>query len=105
MSPSTPGPERYVLAASGTCLYHCSGRTRPHSIETASGPIGWVYTCPGGTVSTVAFLGRPHRPSPARTQRYLQSRTDRPERVQPRDLRAATRQGPELGKAAERWVA
>jgi len=104
MSPSIPGAGKFVLASSGTCLYHCSSRTRPHSIATASGPIGWVYTCPGGAVSTVAFLGGPRRPSPARTQRYLQSRMDA-ERVKPRDLRAATRQGPELGKAAERWVA
>jgi len=105
MSPSPAGPEKFVLAPFGSCLYHCSGRTRPHVIANARGPIGWVYTCPGGTVSTVAFLGGTRRPSPARVRRYLQSRTERSEHVRPRDLRAATRHGPELGPAAERWVA
>jgi hypothetical protein len=104
MSPSPSGPERFFLAPSGNCLYHCSGRARPHAIATSRGPIGWVYTCPGGTVSTVAFVGGARRPSAARVRRYLQSRTEPSERVQSRDLRAATRHGPELGPAAERWA-
>lgn len=97
-------PAPFVLAASGTCLYHCTSKTRPHSITHLRGIMGWVYACPGGTVSTVTFLGGRRRPSPAVVQRYLQSRTDRSERVQLRDLRAATRHGPELGAAAERWM-
>jgi hypothetical protein len=105
MSVSGGGPERYVLAASGSCLYHCTSRTRPHALGHARGTIGWVYACPGGAVSTVAFVGGDRRPSPARVRRYLQSRTESSERVRPRDLRAATRRGPELGRAAERWIA
>ena len=66
--------------------------------------MGWVYTCPGGTVSTVMFLGGGRRPSPGVVRRYLQARTERAERVHFRDLRAATRHGPELGPAAERWA-
>ncbi|MGC2290079.1 MAG: hypothetical protein WA688_09545 [Thermoplasmata archaeon] len=104
MSSSSPGPEKFVLAPSGTCWHHCKGRTRPHAIANARGPIGWVYACPRGAVSTVTFLGVSRRPSPARVRRYLQSRTERSERVRPRDLRAATRHGPELGPAAERWA-
>jgi hypothetical protein len=105
MSTSEAGAEKFVLASSGTCLYHCTGRTRPYALASARGPIGWAYTCPGGTVSTVAFLGGARRPSPARIRRYLQARTERTERVKARDLRSATRHGPELGAAAERWVA
>jgi hypothetical protein len=104
MNPSVVGPEKFVLAQSGTCLYHCKGETRPHPIAGSHGPIAWVYTCPGGTVSTVAFVGGSRRPSPSRVQRYLQSRLARPERIRPRDLRAATRHGPEMGRAAQRWI-
>ena len=105
MSPSAKGPGQFVLASSGTCLYHCAGRSRPHLLAGARGPIGWVYACPGGTVSTVMFLGGVRRPSPARVRAYLQSRTQLPERVRIDDLRSATRYGPELGRAAERWSA
>jgi hypothetical protein len=105
MNPSGAGAEKFVLASSGRCLYHCAGPTRPHAITNSRGAIGWVYTCPGDTVSTVAFLGGARRPSPARIRRYLQARTERTERVRARDLRSATRHGPELGAAAERWVA
>jgi hypothetical protein len=104
MTPSPAGPETFVVAPSGKCLYHCSGRTRPRAIGQSPESTGWVYACPGGTVSTVAFLGGTRRPSPARVLRYLQSRTVGSERVRPQDLRAATRHGPELGRAAERWV-
>jgi hypothetical protein len=105
MNRSAARPAEYVLADSGACLYHCTGHTHPHPIDSARGPIGWVYTCPGGTVSTVAFLGESRRPSPARTRRYLQARMEPTERVRPEDLRAATRHGPELGRVAERWAA
>lgn len=104
MNRSGAGAEKFVLVSSGNCLHHCKGRTRPRVLANSRGPIGWVYTCPGGTVSTVAFLGGAHRPSPVRIRRYLQARLDRSERVQPRDLRSATRHGPELGAAAERWI-
>jgi hypothetical protein len=104
MTTSRAGPEKFALSTSGSCLYHCTRRTRPHPIASAYGPIGWVYTCPAGTVSTVAFLGGNRRPSPARVQRYLQLRIERSEHVRLRDLRAATRHGPELGSAAERWA-
>lgn len=102
MTPSSSGIEALVLAASGSCLYHCKGPTRPHAIATAGGARGWVYTCPAGTVSTVAFLGGARRPSPVRIRTYLQARTAPRERVQARDLRSATRHGPELGRGAER---
>lgn len=105
MNPPNSGPEKFVLSASGSCLYHCAGRTHPHAISNGKGPIAWVYACPEGTVSTVAFLGGAHRPSPVRVRRFLQSRIGNSERVLPRDLRAATRHGPELGLAAERWSA
>jgi len=105
MKPSRTGPEKFLPVSSGSCLYHCSSPTRPHVIEGTQGPIGWVYTCPGGTVSTVEFFGGVRRPSPTVARRYLQTRTERSERVRLRDLRAATRHGPELGRAAERWVA
>lgn len=105
MSPSRYGPETFVLATAGTCLYHCASKTRPHALANARRPVGWVYACPAGTVSTVVFLGGQRRPAPAVVRRYLQSRTRRPERVRLRDLRAATRHGPELGRRAERWIA
>jgi hypothetical protein len=105
MSPSPTGPERFALSSTGRCLYHCPRPTRPHALTHGRKTIGWVYSCPGGTVSTVAFFSGGRRPSPTHIQRYLQSRTERGERVQPRDLRAATRRGPELGKTAERWIA
>jgi hypothetical protein len=104
MSQSAAGPESFVVAPSGKCLYHCSGRTRPRAIGNARKSFGWVYACPRGTVSTVAFLGGARRPSPVRVRQYLQSRTVRSERVRPEDLRAASRRGPELGRAGERWV-
>ena len=105
MSPTRTVAEQFVLASSGRCLSHCSGRTRPHALANSRGTVGWVYACPGGTVSTVAFFGGARRPSPVRVRRFLQSRMGGSERVFPRDLRAATRHGPELGLAAERWAA
>lgn len=104
MRTSTTGPAAFVLASSGSCLYHCDRPTRPHEFRTPGGTLGWVYTCPGGTVSTVVFLGSNGAPAPARIRRYLQARLRGPERVKPRDLRAATRHGAELGSVAERWV-
>lgn len=104
MRTSPTGPAAFVLASSGSCLHHCRGRTRPREIRTPGGTLGWVYTCPEGTVSTVAFLGRSRAPAPTRIRRYLQVRLHAPERVKPRDLRSATRHGAELGRAAERWV-
>jgi hypothetical protein len=97
-------PEKFVLVPAGACLYHCSSRTRPHAIAARNRTHAWVYVCPRGTVSTVAFFGGARRPSPVVTRRYLQSRLGGRERIRPRDIRAATRHGPELGLEAERWT-
>ncbi|MCI4347132.1 MAG: hypothetical protein L3J97_00745 [Thermoplasmata archaeon] len=105
MTPARGSPKGFIPAPSGSCLYHCRSKTRPRALTNARGTVAWVYTCPGGTVSTVTFWGGARRPSPTVVQRYLQSRTERSERVHLRDLRAATRHGPELGPAAERWMA
>ncbi len=102
MRTSRPAASLYVPAASGRCLYHCTARTRPHLLSTPRRRIGWVYACPAGTVSTAVLLGNARRPSPAAARRFLQSRLFRPERVSLRDLRAATRHGPELGLPTER---
>lgn len=101
MSRRTSGAWSYAPAPSGRCLYHCKARTHPKPVSAGLDQPGWVYVCPAGTVSTAVFLGSDARPSPTAIQRYLQSRLARPERVKPRDLRAATRHGPELGPAAE----
>lgn len=93
---------RFVRSPSGRCLYHCSRPTRPRVIAGPKGSSGWVYTCPTGTVSTVVFLGGTRRLSPVRIRQYLNARMDRSERVLVRDLRAASRHGPELGRSAER---
>lgn len=104
MNRSSVGAQRFVLSAAGTCLYHCTKRTRPRPIGSARVSIGWVYACPGGAVSTVTFVGGARRPSPTRIRRYLRDRTERSEHVRLWDLRSATRHGPELGRVAERWV-
>lgn len=102
MSQRARGTWTYAPAPSGRCLYHCTEPTRPKPVSAGLGQPGWVYVCPAGTVSTAVFMGSAEPPSPAAIRKYLQARLARPERVKPRDLRAATRHGPELGPAAER---
>ena len=101
---STSAPERFVRASEGRCLSHCDSSARPRTIGPPGQPSGWVYACPQGAVSTVVWFGGDRRPDPALIQRYLELRTDVPRRVRPRDFRAATRNGPELGREAERWI-
>jgi hypothetical protein len=101
---------RSVVAAmrsdEARCYRHCPEHARPRAINFAgSRSAGWVYACPSGVVSLVAAIEGPPFP-PLRKWRDAFAARARPRTlVRLRDLRPATRHGPELGRACERKMA
>lgn len=87
------------------CYRHCDRAIHPRRFRSALPGLWQVYACPGGAVSVVSYFEiskRDPTPDVGRTLRGLSA----PETlVRPHDLRSARRHGPELGRAAERWLA
>ena len=101
-----PRALRAALTAPGTkCYRHCEhaapGRPLPSRL-----PGRWtVYACPSGVVSVATYVEWTNRDPTLSVLSFLRRRTVPSSLVRPRDLRPATRHGPELGRAAERAVA
>ena len=64
-----------------------------------------VYACPGGAVSVTEYSEWSTRDPTKAVEEALRGATVPPSLVRRRDLRPATRHGPELGRAAERFLA
>lgn len=100
-----PIVERALRPKDGHCYRHCSRPLRAHRILLARPGVGWVFACPSGVVSVTRYAEWGDRAPTERVARELRRRCVPPGVVRRRDLRSATRHGPELGRAAERRLA
>jgi len=105
-----PGALPRVLTAAlaspgGTCYRHCGGPIRTRRIPSRLPGTWLVRACPSGVVSVTTYAEWTRR-DPTRAVRSMLRRWTLPKTlVRSRDLRLATRHGPELGQAVERWLA
>jgi hypothetical protein len=89
----------------GTCYRHCDRPLRIRRISSRL-PGNWqVRACPSGVVSVTVYTEWARRDPSRAVRTQLQRWTIPPSSVRPRDLRLATRHGPELGPAAEQLLA
>lgn len=84
------------------CYRHCRDRVRARSPRTSFPGVWKVYSCPGGVVSVTSYAERTGRDPTDRVGAYLRRCAVPKALVTSRDLRLATRHGPELGLEAER---
>jgi hypothetical protein len=100
---------RIVLSAlaspGGTCYGHCDRPIRARRIGSPLPGVWTVRACPTGVVSVTAYVDRSGRDLTPAVRTALRRWTVPPALVRTRDLRTATRHGPELGRAAERALA
>lgn len=103
---SLPSVLRRALdSPGGNCYRHCD---RPIRIRTVRSrlPGRWqIRACPGGVVSVTVYAEWTGRDPTAAVRRTLERWTIPRSLVRPRDLRLASRRGPELGRTAERFLA
>ncbi len=85
----------------GKCYHHCGRLVRATSIASPL-PGRWqVYACPSGVVSVTSYVEWTRRDPSAAARAFLARRTIPATAVRARDLRLATRHGPELGRPVE----
>lgn len=91
--------------ASARCYRHCKKPVSAWTLATSLPGLWQVYACPGGAVSVTSYAHwSPVDPTPA-VRAYLRRHTWPGSLVTLRDLRVATRHGPELGRSVERFLA
>ena len=89
----------------GKCYRHCDRPIREFHLTSGLAGVWTVRACPGGVVSVTYYAEWTGR-DPTRDVRRALERCTFPKRlVRSWDLRLATREGPELGRAAERFLA
>jgi hypothetical protein len=89
----------------GKCYRHCDRPVRVRTISSVL-PGDWqVRTCPSGVVSLTSYAEWSRRDPTRAVRRILEGWTAPRKLVRAWDLRLATRHGPELGRAAERFLA
>jgi hypothetical protein len=107
MTPSGTLPPvlRSALAwPGGRCFRHCDRPVRFHRLASRL-PGSWVVgACPSGVVSVARYAEWTGRDPSDRVLRQLRRWTRPRTLVRVRDLRLATRHGPELGREAERYL-
>ena len=108
MTRGRPLPRGLVVAlrpASAKCYRHCGLPVRAHRLTSVLPGLLEVYTCPAGVVSLTSYAEWSRSDPTARLSAYLKSHTVPAALLKRRDLRGATRHGPELGRVAERLLA
>jgi len=93
-----------LASPGGRCYRHCD---RPIRTRRVAGrlPGTWqVRACPSGVVSVTVYTEWTRRNPTASVRAELRRWTVPPSLVRSWDLRLATRHGPELGRAAERFL-
>ena len=96
---------RTALAASGgNCYRHCHRPIRTRRLRSRLPGTFEVRACPSGVVSLTAYAEWSRHDPTASVCRALQGWSSPPSLVRSWDLRLATRHGPELGRAAERFL-
>lgn len=97
---------RTALASpGGTCYRHCDRPIRVRRLASRLSGDWLVQACPSGVVSVTTYSEWTRRDPTAAVRRQLLRWTVPASLVRTRDLRLATRHGPELGRAAERSLA
>jgi len=91
--------------ASAKCYRHCARPVVAHRLPSPLPGLLEVYACPSGVVSLTSYIEWSGSDPTSKVLSQLRSRTTPPTLVKRRDLRVATRHGPELGRPAERLLA
>lgn len=107
---SRAGAVPRILAAAlevpeGRCYRHCQEPVRARRVRSSLPGVWYVRVCPGGVVSVTSYAEWTDRDPSRAVARVLRRRSRPPGLVRSWDLRLATRRGPELGRAAERFLA
>ncbi|MGP8078412.1 MAG: hypothetical protein ACLQC7_01955 [Thermoplasmata archaeon] len=89
----------------GNCYRHCDRPIRRRRLPSQLPGTWIVRACPSGVVSVTAYAEWTRRDPTRAVRSALRRWTFPPTLVRFRDLRLATRHGPELGRAAERLLA
>jgi len=102
---AVPTTLRSALASpGGSCYRHCDRPIRTRSVRSRLPGRVEVRACPSGVVSVISYTEWTRRnPTPA-FRELLRKWSTPPSLVRDWDLRLATRHGPELGRAAERFL-
>ena len=96
---------RALASPGGTCYRHCDQPIRIRRVTSRLPGVLFVRACPTGLVSLTVYLEWTRR-DPSRSLQSVLERWASPRTlVRWRDLRLATRHGPELGPTAERFLA
>jgi len=94
-----------LASPGGSCYRHCDRPIRTRRV-TSRLPGTWrVRACPSGVVSVTVYTEWTRRDPTESVRAELRRWTKPPSLVRSRDLRLATRHGPELGRPAERFLA
>jgi len=88
-----------------TCYRHCDRPSRGTEIKSGLPGLWQVLACPSGVVSVVSYTELGRTDPSRRVESALRRWSSPASLVRRRDLRLATRHGPELGPRAERWLA
>jgi hypothetical protein len=94
-----------LASPGGSCYRHCDCPTKDRRVRSPLPGTWHVRACPSGVVSVTLYAEWTRRDPTRAVQNALRRWTVPPSLVRARDLRLATRHGPELGRAAERWLA
>jgi len=101
----SPTLSRALESPGGKCYRHCEKPIGTRSISSRL-PGSWqVRACPSGVVSVTSYAEWTRRDPTPTVRAALRRWTFPASLVRSRDLRIATRRGPELGRAAERELA
>jgi hypothetical protein len=96
---------RTIDSPGGKCYRHCDRPIRSSHVASGLPGLWTVRACPSGVVSVASYAEWTSR-DPSRDARAWLERCTFPKSLVRRwDLRIATREGPELGRAAERFLA
>ncbi|HTT44601.1 MAG TPA: hypothetical protein VMH38_01110 [Thermoplasmata archaeon] len=102
---AVPRPLRTALASpGGSCYRHCDRPIRARAVPSLLPGLLYVRACPLGVVSVTSYAEWTRRNPIASVRRLLRQWSEPPSLVRDRDLRLATRHGPELGHSAERFL-
>lgn len=97
--------EAALESTGAKCYRHCDQPLRNRRLRSRLPGIWRVRVCPSGVVSVTDYVEWTRRDPTRDVGIQLRRWTVPPTLVRSRDLRLATRHGPELGRAAERLLA
>ena len=97
--------EAALASPGGRCYRHCDRPIRTHRLKSRLPGTWRVRACPSGVVSVTVYAEWTRRDPTSAVRAELRRWTTPSSLVRSWDLRLATRHGPELGRAAERYLA